>query len=123
MKPELKYIELKSGYSDDGPAWIGYVEFSKTGKTIYFNNKAFAGKGHGNCFDIETRETYWITGIKKDGHNRHVYGKGLMQIEDKAVAEYELITGIKVQHNKNFVVVVVSPTDKERFSKLNNEKL
>lgn len=34
MKQELKYIELKSGYNDDGPAWIGYVEFSKFGKTI-----------------------------------------------------------------------------------------
>lgn len=22
----LMYIELKTGYSDDGPAWIGYVK-------------------------------------------------------------------------------------------------
>ncbi len=33
----LRYIELKSGYSDNGPAWIGYVTPSKTGRTIYFN--------------------------------------------------------------------------------------
>ena len=32
------YIELKTGYSDDGPAWIGYVRTSKTKKTIYFND-------------------------------------------------------------------------------------
>ena len=32
MKTQLKYIELKSGYSDDGPAWIGKVEFSKPEK-------------------------------------------------------------------------------------------
>ncbi len=39
MKPEIRYIENKSaGY--DGPAWIGYVEFSKSGQTVYFNNKA-----------------------------------------------------------------------------------
>ena len=25
MKSEIKYIELKSGYQDDGPAWIGLV--------------------------------------------------------------------------------------------------
>ena len=25
----LMYIELKTGYSDDGPAWIGYVKTSK----------------------------------------------------------------------------------------------
>jgi len=29
MKSEIKYIELKSGYHDDGPAWIGMVEFSE----------------------------------------------------------------------------------------------
>ncbi len=66
MKPEIKYIELKSGYHDDGPAWTGMVEFSKAGRTIYFNGQAFKGNGHGSCFDIETNESYWITGVKKD---------------------------------------------------------
>lgn len=32
---------MKTGYSDDGPAWIGYVKTSKTKKTIYFNDHAF----------------------------------------------------------------------------------
>ena len=41
MIKDLMYIELKTGYSDDGPAWIGYVKTSKTKKTIYFNNHAF----------------------------------------------------------------------------------
>ena len=26
MAHDLMYIELKTGYSDDGPAWIGYVQ-------------------------------------------------------------------------------------------------
>ena len=41
MIKDLMYIELKTGYSDDGPAWIGYVKTSKTKKTIYFNDHAF----------------------------------------------------------------------------------
>ena len=41
MIKDLMYIELKSGYSDDGPAWIGYVKTSKTRKTVYFNDHAF----------------------------------------------------------------------------------
>ena len=50
MRTEIKYIELKTGYADNGPAWIGKVEFSKSGKTMYFNNHAFKGNGHGvNC--------------------------------------------------------------------------
>ena len=30
MINNLMYIELKTGYSDDGPAWIGYVKTSKS---------------------------------------------------------------------------------------------
>ena len=47
MAHDLMYIELKTGYSDDGPAWIGYVKASKSGKTLYFNDHgggAFSGK-------------------------------------------------------------------------------
>ena len=36
----LRYIELKSGYNDDGPAWIGYVKLSRSGRTVYFNGRA-----------------------------------------------------------------------------------
>ena len=28
MIKDLMYIELKTGYSDDGPAWIGYVKYN-----------------------------------------------------------------------------------------------
>lgn len=41
MDRQLLYVELKTGYSDDGPAWIGYVGRSKSGKTLYFNDHAF----------------------------------------------------------------------------------
>ncbi len=34
MIKDLMYVELKTGYSDDGPAWIGYVKTSKT-RTAY----------------------------------------------------------------------------------------
>ena len=55
MIHDVMYIELKTGYSDDGPAWIGYVKTSKSKKTIYFNDHAFQ-KNIGNCanyIDIE----------------------------------------------------------------------
>ncbi len=64
---ELMYIELKTGYSDDGPAWIGYVMTSKSGKTIYFNDHVFQkyNGGNSNYYDIETGNDYWISGVKK----------------------------------------------------------
>ena len=37
----LRYVELKSGHSDNGPAWIGYVTPSKSGRTLYFNGAGF----------------------------------------------------------------------------------
>lgn len=43
MIRDLMYIELKTGYSDDGPAWIGYVQTSKSKKTIYFNDREYYG--------------------------------------------------------------------------------
>jgi hypothetical protein len=65
----LRYIELKTGYTDNGPAWIARVKLSKSGRTIYFNGKALkrvAGGGiSGNHYDIQTGHEYWVSGVKK----------------------------------------------------------
>ena len=78
MIKDLMYIELKTGYSDDGPAWIGYVKTSKTKKTIYFNNHAFQkyNGNYANYIDIENGDEYWISGLKKKESNRHWAGHG-----------------------------------------------
>lgn len=68
--PDLMYLELKSGYNDNGPAWIGYVKASKSGRTLYWNDHAFQ-KYNGGCsnyVDIETGDEYWISGVKKARH-------------------------------------------------------
>jgi hypothetical protein len=43
MQPRVIYVELKSGWNDDGPAWISRVTFSKTGRTVYFHGRALRG--------------------------------------------------------------------------------
>jgi hypothetical protein len=64
------YIEYKGG-GIVGPARIGKVTFSKTGKSLYYRGRRFetlAGRGFkANYFDVETGEYYWISGCKKDG--------------------------------------------------------
>ena len=53
----LKFIELKSGYNDNGPAWIARVKLSKSGRTIYFDGRALKQGGRGapgNFFDRAT---------------------------------------------------------------------
>jgi len=120
MKSEIKYIELKSGYSDDGPAWIGKVDFSKSGQTIYFNGRAFKGNGHGSCFDLETKESYWITGIKKNGQNRHWAGKGKIMIDKLIVDDYLKLVELKNLDLTKFELVDIEKTDKKRFSAIEN---
>ncbi len=78
------YIEDKSnGLS--GPARIGRVQFSQSGKSIYYGGRTFRSlKGRGfraNYFDVATGEEYWISGCKKRGGDR-LYGDGVAIDED-----------------------------------------
>jgi len=54
-----------------GPARIGRVTFTKTGKSVDYKGRRFTtltGRGFkANYYDVETREQYWISGCKKDG--------------------------------------------------------
>jgi len=97
MGNHIRYIELKTGYSDNGPAWIGKVKLSKSGNTLYFNDKAFRKRRgiSGNYYDIETHDEYWISGIKKNGTDRHWAGTGKIVIQKAIVMDYLEITGQK----------------------------
>ena len=121
MNQQIKYIELKSGYSDNGPAWIAKVEFSKSGKMVYFNNKAFRGNGHGGCCDLETGEIYWITGVKKNGQNRHWAGKGKIMLDKEIAQDYLKFIGLDKIDMEKFELVDIIKTNKQKFNKLENE--
>jgi hypothetical protein len=88
----IMYIELKSGYSGNGPASISRVTFSKTGRTVYFQSKQLQSSGgqgvQGNYFDVETREEYWVSGPKRNGTDRHSAGGGTAQIDEDVADEY-----------------------------------
>lgn len=126
MQPEIKYIELKSGFSDDGPAWIGLVEFSKSGRTLYFDDKAFQSlKGTGigaNYYDIETGDEYWISGIKKNKQDRHWAGNGKVFIENRIADDYKNLIGINNLDSKQFeLVTLIEEPPIARIKDLENE--
>jgi len=124
----LKYIELKTGFADNGPAWIARVKLSKSGRTVYFNGHALkrAGGGlpGGNHCDLATGETYWVSGLKKNGTDRHWAGSGRIAIETSAVPEYLCLTGQPVLDIGRFVVVPDFPEpDPAEFTGLENAPL
>ena len=91
----MMYVELKSGHGDDGPAWIGRVTFSRSGRSIFYRERELRrlkGRGvSGNYFDVATGEEFWVSGVKKGGSNRHGAGSGRVEIDDDVRAEYEAL--------------------------------
>lgn len=72
MKRDIKYVEQKV----DGLRGIGrirHVEYSKTGKTLYFDEKTLVPLSgiafKANYFDDATFEEYWISNPRQDGND------------------------------------------------------
>ena len=124
----LRYIELKSGYSDNGPAWIAYVEQSKTGRTLYFDGRGLMklkgqrrGEAGGNYIDMETGESFWVSGVTKNGEDRHWAGSGKILVEAAAAADYlKVIKAKTLDAPRCEVTNSIRPTDINRLSQLAN---
>lgn len=125
MKPQIKYIELKSGFLDNGSAWIGRVEFSKSGRTVYFNGKSFkrlkSGGISGNHYDLESDDEYWISGVKKNGQDRHWAGAGKIMVDRSIIQEYLKLVDFEVIDDSHFELVDIITTDKQKFKEFENE--
>jgi len=85
------YIEYK-GNSLTGEARIRRVQFSKSLKSIRYDDKLFISlKGAGyksNFYDEETGEEYWISGCKKDGTDRLYNENAPILIDEDVQEEY-----------------------------------
>ena len=127
MNKQIKYIELKSGFGDGGPAWISEVRFSKSGNTIYFNDSALKkmkNPGIGsNHFDIETGEEYWISGFKKNGQDRHWAGGGKVLIDEDIIEDYLNEVDFSILDKKYFEIIeLVKDFKLSRFNDLENRE-
>lgn len=90
-KTRIMYIESKAeGLT--GPARIGRVVFSKTGKTIRYKEKEFQSlKGAGfksNYVEINSGEEYWISGPRRDGADQLYRTNIPIEIDDDVREEY-----------------------------------
>jgi hypothetical protein len=124
----LRYIELKSGHSDNGPAWIAYVTQSKSGRTLYFNGRGLMklkgqrrGASGGNYVDMATGESFWVSGVKKNGQDRHWAGSGKVLVEATALSEYlDTINAKTLDTSRCEITKSIVQTDIEELSRLAN---
>jgi hypothetical protein len=89
----VMYLENKDGLIDGARARIGWVSFSKSGRTIYYAGrslKSIGGRGiRGNFIDERSGEEFWVSGIKKRGSNAHADEATSVAIDADAKDEYE----------------------------------
>ncbi|MBM3495239.1 MAG: 1-deoxy-D-xylulose-5-phosphate synthase [Armatimonadetes bacterium] len=82
-----------------GPARIGRVSYSKSGRSLYYRGRTFRpllGGCKANYSDAETGEEYWISGCRRDG--RDALYSTTVEIDDDVREEYW--TAIRRQPDK-----------------------
>lgn len=95
---------------------------------MYFNGRALKRSGgtasYSNHFDVETGEEYWVSGVKKDGSDRHWAGSGKVKIERAAVDEYLAVVGRDQLDPSRFEVCDdIVETDIRHFHEIENQRL
>ena len=75
----------------------------------------------GNYVDMETGESFWVSGVKKNGEDRHWAGSGRVLVEAGAVSDYLKTIGAKTLDTSRCEVTdSITQTDIERLSRLAN---
>ena len=79
------------------------------------------GESGGNYIDMETGESFWVSGVKKNGEDRHWAGTGKILVEAEAISEYlKTIGAEKLDESRCEVTNAIRETDIERLSRLAN---
>jgi hypothetical protein len=91
-RSKIMYIEDKTS-GLNGPARIGRVYLSKSGKTLYYRGNIFQSlKGSGfkaNYFEINSGDQYWLSGPRKDQSDRLYGGNRDVEIDSDVYDEYQ----------------------------------
>ena len=74
-----------------GPARIGRVTFTRSGKGIYYKGREFyrISGFKANYAEVGTHDPYWVSGPRRDGQDRLYCPSGLpVEIDEDAREEY-----------------------------------
>lgn len=95
LKKRLMYLENKDGHIDGVPARIGWVTFSRSGRSVCYRGRVllpFGGHGHrGNYIDEATGEEFWVSGVKRRGSNVHPLERVVVRVDEDARDAYALL--------------------------------
>jgi hypothetical protein len=79
------------------------------------------GADGGNYVDMETGESFWVSGVKKNGQDRHWAGSGKVLVEAAAVANYlKTIKAKTLDASRCEVTNSIRQTDIKRLSQVAN---
>lgn len=90
------YVQLKTGFpTDRGPAWIDWVEFTRTWRTARFQGRTlrrvtgtYRANFDSNFYDVDNGEEFWVSGPKRDRTDGR-YGSQPPQVSAEASEHYE----------------------------------
>jgi hypothetical protein len=97
---------------------------------LYFNGRGLMklkgqrrGESGGSYVEMETGESFWVSGVKKNGEDRHWAGSGKILIEAAAVPDYlEAIETETLNPSRCEVTNSIRPTDITRLSRIHPAK-
>lgn len=92
-KTRRLYIERKTQdgrfLNDKGPAVIADAALSQTGRTLYYKGLELKRPAsneqscvYGNYYDAVSGDEFWVSGVKKEGSNRHPWAEKSPVVED-----------------------------------------
>jgi hypothetical protein len=88
VRSRIMYIESRAE-NLQGPARIGRVTFTKSGKGIYYQGREFyrISGFQANYAEVGSNDPYWISGPRRDGCDRLYVPSGLAVEIDADVRE------------------------------------
>src|SRR5262245_64077484 len=91
----VMYVECKDGDMDGAVARIGWVTFSRSGRSVYYRGRMLTrmkgGGVRGNYMDTDAGLEYWVSGVKRKGSNVHWAESAQVQVDEDALEEYRRI--------------------------------
>jgi len=90
------YVQLKTGHdTDQGPAWITRVRFTKSWRTVYVRDRTLrrvtgtaGANADSNFYDVESGERYWVSGPKRDRTDGR-YSRRQPTVDPDVQSEYD----------------------------------